>query len=121
MQLNNYIVATTKEWHIKAYKESIIKLPGSWTLITSPNELSVDDIKKINPKYIFLPIGLGLLTNWKSCRNTLTKKTPQPLPPHLWLLKWYHRNLVLHHQGELLQLIVVYFCQSTVLYLVNKR
>jgi len=55
--MNNqvYVVATIKRWHIKVYDEVIKHYPGEWHLITEPQELTVDKIKSINPKYIFFP------------------------------------------------------------------
>jgi len=51
--MNNYIVVTTKEWHIRSYKESISKLVGNWTLITEKELFNSDEVRRRNPKYIF--------------------------------------------------------------------
>lgn len=48
-----YIVATTKEWNIKMFYERISKIPGSWKLISQPNELRLRTIKAFDPRYIF--------------------------------------------------------------------
>lgn len=50
-----FIVATVKPWNVYAYRNFISKLPGSWYLVTDPDSLSIDLIKKINPDYIFFP------------------------------------------------------------------
>jgi len=50
----NYIVAATKPWSIKAYKDLCEDLPN-WFLITQKEELSLEFIDKINPRYIFFP------------------------------------------------------------------
>ncbi|KPA10304.1 methionyl-tRNA formyltransferase [Candidatus Magnetomorum sp. HK-1] len=55
MESENYVVATIKSWNIKVYNDIIEKYPGKWFLITDPKELTVDNIKLINPKYIFFP------------------------------------------------------------------
>jgi methionyl-tRNA formyltransferase len=55
MENENYIVATIKNWNLKVYDEIIKNYPGNWHLITDPNELTVDNIKSLNPKYIFFP------------------------------------------------------------------
>jgi methionyl-tRNA formyltransferase len=51
---DNYIVAATKPWSIKAYKDLCEGLPN-WFLITQKEELSLEFIDKINPRYIFFP------------------------------------------------------------------
>ena len=51
----SYIVATIKSWNIDQYYNNINKLPGRWTLITSPDGLDIDALYKINPRYVFFP------------------------------------------------------------------
>ena len=53
--MNKYIVATVKDWNINVFRNSISKLPGSWTLITGPEELTKEIVEKISPDYIFFP------------------------------------------------------------------
>ena len=55
MENENYIVATIKNWNVKIYDEIIKNYPGNWHLITDPHKLTVDNIKSLNPKYIFFP------------------------------------------------------------------
>jgi methionyl-tRNA formyltransferase len=50
----NYIVAATKPWSIEAYENSCGDLPN-WFLITKKEELTLELIDKINPRYIFFP------------------------------------------------------------------
>ena len=50
----NYIVAATKPWSIDAYENFCGDLPN-WFLITKKEELTLDLIDKINPRYIFFP------------------------------------------------------------------
>ena len=51
----NYLVATIKQWNLEVYEKHISKLEGSWSLITDKENLTLENIKKINPKYIFFP------------------------------------------------------------------
>ncbi len=51
----NYLVVTIKQWNLEVYEKHISKLEGSWSLITDKENLTLENIKKINPKYIFFP------------------------------------------------------------------
>jgi len=51
----SYIVATTKPWNINAFNSYSKSLPGKWTLIKSPDELTLSHLANINPEYIFFP------------------------------------------------------------------
>lgn len=55
MNNSQYLVVTSKPWNIKAFNELIKYFEGEWHLITDPNNLSVDNILKLKPKYIFFP------------------------------------------------------------------
>jgi len=55
MDNHAYIVASIRDWHIKIYNEIIRHYPGRWHLITEPQDLTVDKIRSLNPKYIFFP------------------------------------------------------------------
>ena len=50
-----YVVATTKDWNIKQYHKSVASFDGNWSLITSPEQLTLDFLKDLNPRYIFFP------------------------------------------------------------------
>lgn len=54
MNKNNYIVAATKPWSINAYKHICEDLPN-WYLIKQKEDLSLEFIEKIAPRYIFFP------------------------------------------------------------------
>lgn len=54
MNKDTYIVATTKPWSIKAYNDFCEGLPN-WYLITHKEELSLEFIDNISPRYIFFP------------------------------------------------------------------
>ncbi|AIK96936.1 formyltransferase family protein [Candidatus Odyssella acanthamoebae] len=52
---NNYVIATIKDWHIDEYnrrKETDFK---DWTFINHPDDLTIELLTKLNPKYIFFP------------------------------------------------------------------
>jgi methionyl-tRNA formyltransferase len=53
--IQNYVVATVKNWNIDAFQHFTSELPGTWHLITSKDELSIESLKVISPKYIFFP------------------------------------------------------------------
>ena len=48
-----YIVAGSKPWNRRVFDEVIAKLPGEWHFIGSPQELTLENVKKIDPRYIF--------------------------------------------------------------------
>ncbi|WP_019613211.1 formyltransferase family protein [Psychromonas ossibalaenae] len=52
---NNYVVATIKEWNISQYEQQKKKLPGTWHLISTPEQLTIEQLRKINPRYVFFP------------------------------------------------------------------
>lgn len=54
MNKDSYIVAATKPWSIKAYQDFCEDLPN-WFLITKKEELNLEFIDKVNPRYIFFP------------------------------------------------------------------
>jgi len=69
---NKIIIAAIKEWNISNYFKLKDMLAPKYNLIllTSEEELSIDNIKNINPKYIFFPhwswkISKDIFTNYK--------------------------------------------------------
>lgn len=52
--MNNYVVATIKDWHINRFKEVYSK-DQSWTLIDNPEFLTFKNLSKIKPRYVFFP------------------------------------------------------------------
>ncbi|RTZ14657.1 methionyl-tRNA formyltransferase [Vibrio aquaticus] len=52
---NNYVVATIKPWNIKEFQSLKGRLSGKWHLITSKEELSVERLEQLNPRYVFFP------------------------------------------------------------------
>ena len=56
MEDNNIIICTIKSWNIQNFsllKNKFEKI--SWYLINNKTELTYEEIKKVNPKYIFFP------------------------------------------------------------------
>jgi methionyl-tRNA formyltransferase len=53
--MNNYVVATVKEWNIDQFNNSLNKLPGCWHLITEEDSLNINILRELSPKYIFFP------------------------------------------------------------------
>ena len=51
----NYVVAATKEWNIKSFNKYSVDLKGDWHFVGSPEDLSIEFIKKTQPRYIFFP------------------------------------------------------------------
>jgi len=52
---NTYVVATVKEWNIVNFHEFTKNVPGNWLLVTDKQQLTLDFLKKTNPRYIFFP------------------------------------------------------------------
>jgi len=52
---NNYVVATIKEWQIEQFNSTCTALDGNWSLITEQAQLTLKNLRAIQPKYIFFP------------------------------------------------------------------
>ena len=48
-----YLVAGCKPWSRLAYDETISKLAGRWEFIGAKDELTVERVQRLNPRYIF--------------------------------------------------------------------
>lgn len=51
----SYIVATIRPWNIKMFKEVIRDYPGRWLLVDKADDLTLDFVQKVKPRYIFFP------------------------------------------------------------------
>ncbi len=51
--INNYVVAGSKSWNRQVFDKTIVKYPGQWFFINSTQDLTIEKIDKINPRYIF--------------------------------------------------------------------
>ncbi|KPL07235.1 methionyl-tRNA formyltransferase [bacterium SM23_57] len=49
----SYIVAGCKFWSKQIYQDVLQRLPGDWHFIGTKEQLTIDNIRNINPKYIF--------------------------------------------------------------------
>lgn len=55
MKNKTYIVATIRPWNIKIFEEILPQYPGQWHLVTKREDLTVDVVRKLKPRYIFFP------------------------------------------------------------------
>ena len=53
--MSEYIVATVKPWNLSAFERYTPELNGEWHLISSPDELSLEYLSDIKPRYVFFP------------------------------------------------------------------
>jgi len=53
--MSTYIIASEKKWNQELILLLKEKIPENWLLIDNKSEFTVNNIKKINPEYIFLP------------------------------------------------------------------
>ena len=53
--MNKYIVVTIKPWNLEIYDKRIKNFEGEWHLISEPDELNIEYLDRINPRYIFFP------------------------------------------------------------------
>jgi methionyl-tRNA formyltransferase len=53
--MQNYVVATVKDWNIKAFEKYTSHLKGNWYLINTSDELTIEFLEEIKPRYIFFP------------------------------------------------------------------
>lgn len=67
MNKDNYIVAASKPWSIQAYYEFCEDLPN-WYLVKHKEEMTLEFIESINPRYIFFPHW-----NWIVPSNIISK------------------------------------------------
>ncbi len=50
-----YIIATIRPWNIKSFHDVIANYPGEWHLFDDPDTFTMDNIRPIDPEYIFFP------------------------------------------------------------------
>jgi methionyl-tRNA formyltransferase len=49
----NYLVAATKSWNHRIYDEIVRRFPGTWVFIDKSQDLTVERVREIGPRYIF--------------------------------------------------------------------
>ncbi len=53
--MDTYILATIKDWNIRNFHKIASEIRADWHLITNKEDLALEKIKLLNPKYIFFP------------------------------------------------------------------
>ncbi|MFT7005699.1 MAG: methionyl-tRNA formyltransferase [Colwellia sp.] len=51
----NYVVVTIKDWNINEFDRVMPIFSGNWTLIKNNNQLSLENLRRLKPKYVFFP------------------------------------------------------------------
>ncbi len=55
MPEKTYIVATIRPWNLKSFHEKVKEFSGDWRLISDPEELTLELVQLLKPRYIFFP------------------------------------------------------------------
>jgi len=63
IQGNSYIVANVKRWNNEAFKRRLSELPGTWSFISAREELTVEFLESLSPRYIFFPHWSWIVPN----------------------------------------------------------
>jgi methionyl-tRNA formyltransferase len=53
--LRHYVIATVKPWNTAAFRRHVTTWPGVWHLIERPEELILDSLTRLAPRYVFFP------------------------------------------------------------------
>lgn len=53
--LNNYILLTSKPWHDVLFNSLSDLNIGHWSRISNKSDFNIENLDKLNPKYIFIP------------------------------------------------------------------
>tara|TARA_Y100001968_G_scaffold257240_1_gene243790 strand:+ start:1903 stop:2607 length:705 start_codon:yes stop_codon:yes gene_type:complete len=51
----SYVVASIRSWHLAEFQNINEELEGNWHLIDDPLELTLENLERIKPRYIFFP------------------------------------------------------------------
>jgi len=51
--MKTYVIASIKEWNVKAFYRRRSLLPGRWLVITDERDLTLEFIQAVSPRYIF--------------------------------------------------------------------
>jgi len=49
----NYLVMGCKPWNRRVYEEVLCSLPGTWHYIGEPQQLSLEQLRRLAPRYVF--------------------------------------------------------------------
>lgn len=63
-----YVVAGCKPWNRRVYDETIRQYPGVWHYVASPEELSLERLQQLRPRFIFF-----LHWSWKISEDLLNR------------------------------------------------
>ncbi len=55
MHEKTYIVATIRPWNLKSFHEDVKQFPGNWHLVSESEELTLELVESLKPRYIFFP------------------------------------------------------------------
>jgi methionyl-tRNA formyltransferase len=55
MPAPSYVIATIRPWNILLFEQFIAGRPGSWHLVTEREQLTVDRVRELAPRYVFFP------------------------------------------------------------------
>jgi methionyl-tRNA formyltransferase len=66
--METYIVAGTKTWNRRIFDEKIYHFQGNWVFIDTKDDLTFENVKKYNPRYIFF-----LHWSWKVPKEIICK------------------------------------------------
>ena len=94
-----YLVVTIKDWNIEEYKEYSNKFEGEWHLITNKEGLTLDNLKRINPEYIFFP-------HW-------SWMVPQEIVDNFECVCFHMTDLPYGRGGSPLQNLIIKGCKET--------
>ena len=94
-----YLVVTIKDWNIEEYKEYSNKFKGEWHLITNKEELTLGNLKRINPEYIFFP-------HW-------SWMVPQEIVDNFECVCFHMTDLPYGRGGSPLQNLIIKGCKET--------
>ena len=53
MTSESYVVAGIKTWNARLFEERLVRLPGRWTFIGDPSEMTVEHLSELEPRYVF--------------------------------------------------------------------
>lgn len=53
--MSAYVVATIKPWNIDQFNIATQSIPGDWTLIGNKDEMTLNKLENLAPRYIFFP------------------------------------------------------------------
>jgi methionyl-tRNA formyltransferase len=96
-----YVVATIKPWNIAAFHRRRPELPGRWELIGAREDLNLEMLRALQPRYVFFP-------HW-------SWRVPSPILEEFSCMCFHETDLPYGRGGSPLQNLIVRGRKSTVL------